>query len=80
LLPTDQALELRERFVTKLQNIVDIEWPDRGIRVHLFGSTVSNLSTAYSDVDICLTTEWSGLTDIFSLASCLKKCTPLIIL
>lgn len=37
LLPSAEALELRELFVQKLQRIVDTEWPGRDITVHLFG-------------------------------------------
>ena len=37
-------------------------------------STISDLSTAYSDVDICLLTDWAGLKNVYTLANGLRKC------
>ncbi|RKP10046.1 hypothetical protein THASP1DRAFT_6980, partial [Thamnocephalis sphaerospora] len=73
LLPNVRSIERRRKFVAKLQHIIDTEWPNRGATAQLFGSTMSNLATSYSDVDICLMTDWPGLCDVYTLASGLQK-------
>ncbi|ORX82661.1 Nucleotidyltransferase [Basidiobolus meristosporus CBS 931.73] len=73
LRPTPESIELRHRFVQKLQNIVEVEWPDKYIKVHLFGSSANLLSTSTSDVDICILTDWDDLTNVHVLAACMRK-------
>ncbi|KAJ3188157.1 hypothetical protein HDU85_005307 [Gaertneriomyces sp. JEL0708] len=55
LRPPPEMDEHRSRFVEKLQRILDIEWPDRHVTAHMFGSSKNGLGTIYSDVDVCLT-------------------------
>ncbi|KAK9767501.1 hypothetical protein K7432_002683 [Basidiobolus ranarum] len=73
LRPTPESIELRHLFVQKLQNIVNVEWPDKYIKVHLFGSSANLLSTSTSDVDICILTDWDELTNVHVLAACMRK-------
>ncbi|KNC97761.1 uncharacterized protein SPPG_06761 [Spizellomyces punctatus DAOM BR117] len=77
LLPSPESEQLRARFVAKLQSILDIEWPDKNITVHLFGSSTNGLGTLSSDVDICLTTPWddriNGVANMHVLAAALQK-------
>ncbi|KAI7848326.1 hypothetical protein BDC45DRAFT_523801 [Circinella umbellata] len=73
LLPTRDAYERRRKFITKVETILDSEWKDHDIRVHLFGSSENDLGTSTSDVDICLTTSWPGLKCVRTLATVLKK-------
>ncbi|KAI9597374.1 hypothetical protein BDF19DRAFT_383299, partial [Syncephalis fuscata] len=73
LLPSVESVERRHLFVTKLQRIFNTEWPNRGANVQLFGSTLSNLATSYSDVDICLMSPWSGFKNVYTMADGLRK-------
>ncbi|KAI9251751.1 hypothetical protein BDA99DRAFT_181540 [Phascolomyces articulosus] len=73
LLPTRDAYERRRKFVTKVETILNSEWEGHNIRAHLFGSSENDLGTLTSDVDICLTTSWSGLRCVRTLAVVLKK-------
>ncbi|KAI9338951.1 hypothetical protein DFJ73DRAFT_603047, partial [Zopfochytrium polystomum] len=66
----------RRKFIAKIKYILSKEWPDKGIRVHPFGSTVNGLGTSRSDVDLCLTTPWedpvNSICNMHVLASCLR--------
>ncbi|RUS27110.1 hypothetical protein BC938DRAFT_483702 [Jimgerdemannia flammicorona] len=73
LLPTAESHERRREFVAKIEHILNIEWPGHDIKVHLFGSSENNLGTSNSDVDICVTTPWTGLRNVYTLAKGLKK-------
>jgi hypothetical protein len=35
---------------------------------------MNELGTTHSDVDLCVTTHWNGLKNIFILTRCLEKC------
>ncbi|RUS19786.1 hypothetical protein BC937DRAFT_86911 [Endogone sp. FLAS-F59071] len=73
LLPTAESHERRQQFVTKIENILNEEWPGHDIKVHLFGSSENDLGTINSDVDICVTTPWTGFRNMYTLAKGLKK-------
>ncbi|CAG8504088.1 15753_t:CDS:2 [Acaulospora morrowiae] len=73
LLPTKESFEKRKQFVDKIERILNEEWPGHDIKVHLFGSSVNLLGTSNSDVDICVTTPWSGLRNVVILGKGMKK-------
>lgn len=50
------------------------EWPDHDIKAHVFGSSVNDLGTSSSDVDLCITTPWGGLRNVRTLAKLFRKC------
>ncbi|KAI8062129.1 hypothetical protein BC940DRAFT_309599 [Gongronella butleri] len=74
LLPTNESYERRMGFVAKIERILTTEWPDKEIKVHLFGSSVNDLGTSQSDVDLCITTQWNGLRNVRVLAKLFRKC------
>lgn len=74
LLPTRESHERRSRLISKIECLLNTEWPDRDIQVHLFGSSVNDLGTSYSDVDLCITTPWNGLRNVRVLAKLFKRC------
>ena len=69
--------QLYQQLREKLQSIFNREYPDKAIKVHLFGSSVSALAALYSDVDVCLETPWddrvNGVANMFVLAGVLRK-------
>ncbi|KAI8589428.1 hypothetical protein BDZ88DRAFT_146816 [Geranomyces variabilis] len=71
------SYKLRMQFVHKVQGILDIEWPGKGIKAHVFGSTVNGLGTQTSDVDLCLLTSWTdslrSVSNVHVLATGLKR-------
>ncbi|KAF9927933.1 hypothetical protein FBU30_002771 [Linnemannia zychae] len=73
LLPTEQSHERRTKFIKKIENIVCVEWPGQDIQVFPFGSTVNDLGTSSSDVDICIMTTWPGLKNVQMLANAFRK-------
>ncbi|ORY41544.1 Nucleotidyltransferase, partial [Rhizoclosmatium globosum] len=77
LQPREIDTQKRRDFVIKIQTLVGIEWPDRDIQVHAFGSSVNGLGSADSDVDLCFTTSWKdtqrGVSNMFVLAAFFKK-------
>ncbi|KAK0392876.1 hypothetical protein NLU13_2370 [Sarocladium strictum] len=73
LLPTDAVEERRKKLVQKLEKIFNDEWPDRDIRVNLFGSSGNYLCSDDSDVDICITTSWQQLEDVCMIAALLAR-------
>ncbi|KAI7885125.1 hypothetical protein K492DRAFT_204192 [Lichtheimia hyalospora FSU 10163] len=74
LLPTRESHDRRSRLISKIERLLNTEWPDRDIRVHLFGSSVNDLGTSQSDVDLCITTPWNGLRNVRVLAKLFKRC------
>ncbi|KAJ3230827.1 hypothetical protein HDU78_008089 [Chytriomyces hyalinus] len=77
LIPSEVDVRKREEFIAKIQHLVNLEWPDKDIQVHPFGSTVNGLGSQSSDVDLCLTTPWKdhkrGISNMFVLANFFKK-------
>ncbi|KAF7725015.1 hypothetical protein EC973_000508 [Apophysomyces ossiformis] len=60
--------------VKKIERLLNTEWPNRDISVHLFGSSVNDLGSGNSDVDLCITTQWNGLRNVRTLAKLFRKC------
>ncbi|KAG0379729.1 hypothetical protein BGX24_011920 [Mortierella sp. AD032] len=73
LLPTEQSHERRIKFMKKIEDILNIEWPGEDIQAYPFGSTVNDLGTSTSDIDICIMTTWSGLKNVQMLANAFRK-------
>ncbi|KAF9154612.1 hypothetical protein BG015_000447 [Linnemannia schmuckeri] len=73
LLPTEQSHERRTKFIKKIETILSVEWPGQDIQAYPFGSTVNDLGTSTSDVDICIMTTWSGLKNVQMLANAFRK-------
>ncbi|KAJ1560290.1 hypothetical protein HK405_007602, partial [Cladochytrium tenue] len=77
LTPSREAVSRQRKFVAKIAYLLTKQWPDSGIVVHQFGSSVNGLGTPSSDVDLCVTTSWShsdGINDIHLLAAFLRSC------
>ncbi|KAI7906139.1 uncharacterized protein BX663DRAFT_498959 [Cokeromyces recurvatus] len=73
LIPSRQSFRKRQMMTVKIQNILKEEWPNYQFNVYLFGSSVNNLGTDQSDVDICISTTWQGLKSMKTLATVLTK-------
>ncbi|GJJ74097.1 poly(A) RNA polymerase GLD2 [Entomortierella parvispora] len=73
LLPTEESHERRTLLIKKIEHILQVEWPGQDIKAHPFGSTVNDLGTSSSDVDICITTDWVGLKNVQMLANAFRK-------
>ncbi|KAF9143905.1 hypothetical protein BGX30_014389 [Mortierella sp. GBA39] len=73
LLPTEESHERRTKFIKKIETILNVEWPGQDIQAYPFGSTVNDLGTSTSDVDICIMTTWSGLKNVQMLANAFRK-------
>ena len=73
LLPSQESEERRALLVTKLQKMLNEEWPGNDIRVHVFGSSGNDLSSSDSDVDICITTTFKKLESMHAIATLLDK-------
>ncbi|KAG0016231.1 hypothetical protein BGZ80_009354 [Entomortierella chlamydospora] len=73
LLPTEESHQRRTRLVSKIERIIHTEWPGQDIKVLPFGSTVNDLGTNSSDVDICILTSWLGLQGVEMLADVFRK-------
>lgn len=52
ILPTRDSDERRARFVQKLERILNQQWPDNDIKVHVFGSSGNMLCTNDSDGEL----------------------------
>ncbi|KAI8336553.1 hypothetical protein BC941DRAFT_427426 [Chlamydoabsidia padenii] len=74
LLPTRESYNRRMGLVQKIEYLLNTEWPDRNIKANLFGSSVNNLGTSQSDVDLCITTSWNGLRNVRLLAKLFRRC------
>ncbi|KAF9302991.1 hypothetical protein BGZ74_004509 [Mortierella antarctica] len=73
LLPTEESHDRRTKLIQKIEHILETEWPGQDIQAHPFGSTVNDLGTSSSDVDVCITTTWSGLKNVQMLANAFRK-------
>ncbi|KAG9062613.1 hypothetical protein KI688_004915 [Linnemannia hyalina] len=73
ILPTEESHQRRTRLIGKIEEIVETEWPGQDIRVLPFGSTINDLGTNTSDVDICILTSWLGLQGVEMLAEVFRK-------
>ncbi|KAG0310714.1 hypothetical protein BGZ99_000182, partial [Dissophora globulifera] len=73
LLPTEESHQRRTRLIRKIESIVHSEWLGQDIKVLPFGSTVNDLGTNTSDVDICILTSWLGLQGVEMLAEVFRK-------
>ncbi|KAI8997150.1 hypothetical protein BDB01DRAFT_830761 [Pilobolus umbonatus] len=74
LLPSKDSHDRRIRFVKKMEKLLNHEWPNHDIRAHVFGSSVNDLGTTTSDVDLCITTPWTGLPNVRILAKLFRRC------
>ncbi|KAI9313558.1 hypothetical protein BX666DRAFT_706177 [Dichotomocladium elegans] len=74
LLPSRESYERRRQLIQKIERLLNDEWPNRDIRVHLFGSSANDLGTTHSDVDLCITTPWNGLRNVRTLARLFGRC------
>ncbi|KAH7063811.1 hypothetical protein BKA63DRAFT_183331 [Paraphoma chrysanthemicola] len=73
LQPTQENTELRNKFVAKVQRILETEFPGNEFNVSIFGSSGNMLWTADSDVDICIHTSMKKLEEMHMLAEALDK-------
>ncbi|KAG0358075.1 hypothetical protein BC939DRAFT_1683 [Gamsiella multidivaricata] len=73
LLPTEESHQRRTMLISKIEGIIHTEWPGQDIKVLPFGSTVNDLGTNTSDVDICILTSWLGLQGVEMLAEVFRK-------
>ncbi|KAF9997951.1 hypothetical protein BGZ79_008348 [Entomortierella chlamydospora] len=73
LLPTEESHDRRTKLIKKIEDILYTEWPGHDIKAHPFGSTVNDLGTSSSDVDICIMTTWPGLKNVQMLANVFRK-------
>ncbi|KAJ3413993.1 hypothetical protein HDV05_007200 [Chytridiales sp. JEL 0842] len=73
--PSAKDLERRETFIAKIEKILADEYPELGVKVHTFGSTITGLATVDSDVDLCVTAEgWEDPVEaIQDLAECMRR-------
>lgn len=46
----------------------------QGIHIQIIRSSVNDLGTSQSDVDLCITTPWNGLRNVRVLAKLFKRC------
>ncbi|EAS30671.3 PAP/25A associated domain family protein [Coccidioides immitis RS] len=73
LLPSAESEQRRIKFVKKLENLLNTQWPGNDIKVHVFGSSGNKLCSSDSDVDICITTPFKELEHVCLLADFLAK-------
>ncbi|KAI9359879.1 hypothetical protein BD770DRAFT_471696 [Pilaira anomala] len=73
LLPRKESNDRRIKFVKLMDKLMNTEWPDHDIKAHVFGSSVNDLGTGSSDVDLCITTPWNGLRNVKTLAKLFRK-------
>ncbi|KAI8870434.1 Nucleotidyltransferase, partial [Ramicandelaber brevisporus] len=73
LYASQESTVRRQQFVEKIERICRVEWPERNVKVNVFGSSANGLATSTSDVDICLTTDWRELEDVKIVAQALEK-------
>ncbi|PGH18296.1 hypothetical protein AJ79_00635 [Helicocarpus griseus UAMH5409] len=73
LLPSEESDQRRLKFVSKLENLLNKQWPGNDIRVRVFGSSGNKLCSSDSDVDICITTPFKELEKVCILADFLAK-------
>ncbi|MCJ1399760.1 hypothetical protein MMC11_002963 [Xylographa trunciseda] len=73
ILPSTESEDRRAKFIKKLENILNEQWPGNDINVHVFGSSGNLLCTSDSDVDICITTPMKALERVCLLAKALAE-------
>ncbi|KAF2030775.1 hypothetical protein EK21DRAFT_64768 [Setomelanomma holmii] len=73
LQPTQENTDIRNKFVAKVQRILETEFPGNEFNVSIFGSSGNMLWTADSDVDICIQTPMKRLEEMHMLAEALDK-------
>jgi DNA polymerase sigma len=73
LQPSLENTHKRDRFVQKVQHILETEFPGNLSKVHVFGSSGNMLYTTESDVDICIQTPMTQLEEMHPLAEALDK-------
>lgn len=73
LVPTQESEEKRNRFISKLESLLQSRWPGQQIKVSVFGSTGNRLGTNESDIDICISTNCKELEHVCSIAELLDK-------
>ncbi|KAJ4986147.1 pap 25a associated domain family [Stagonosporopsis vannaccii] len=73
LQPSLENTRKRDRFVQKVQHILETEFPGNLSKVHVFGSSGNMLYTTDSDVDICIQTPMISLEEMHPLAEALDK-------
>ncbi|KAH3912028.1 hypothetical protein HBH56_120710 [Parastagonospora nodorum] len=71
--PTQENTAVRNKFVAKVQRILETEFPGNEFKVSIFGSSGNMLWTAESDVDICIQTPMKRLEEMHMLAEALDK-------
>ncbi|KAF2864775.1 hypothetical protein BDV95DRAFT_508781 [Massariosphaeria phaeospora] len=71
--PSQEDAATREKFVNKLQDVLETEFPDNEFKVHVFGSSGNMLYTSDSDVDVCIQTPMKRLEEMHILAEALAK-------
>ncbi|KAF2126124.1 hypothetical protein P153DRAFT_323182 [Dothidotthia symphoricarpi CBS 119687] len=71
--PNQAHVQVRDRFVNKVQHILETEFPGHDSKVHVFGSSGNMLWTSESDVDICIQTPMKRLEEMHALAEALDK-------
>ncbi|KAI8875689.1 hypothetical protein K501DRAFT_263396, partial [Backusella circina FSU 941] len=69
LLPSKDSHQKRIQLTKKIEQILHNEWPDYNMQVCIFGSSVNNLGTSNSDVDLCITSPCIGFPDVRVLAT-----------
>ncbi|OBZ81971.1 Poly(A) RNA polymerase cid13 [Choanephora cucurbitarum] len=74
LLPSKESHDRRTKFVSLMERLLNNEWPDHEIKANVFGSSVNDLGTSSSDVDLCITTPWLGLRNVRILAKLFRRC------
>jgi DNA polymerase sigma len=72
LQPSAESEERRGYLLKKLEKLLNDKWPGHSIQVVVFGSSGNQLGTTDSDVDICITTDWTEL-DVCALAELLAS-------
>ncbi|KAF9691810.1 hypothetical protein EKO04_010448 [Ascochyta lentis] len=73
LQPSLENTRKRDRFVQKVQHMLETEFPGNLSKVHVFGSSGNMLYTTDSDVDICIQTPMTSLEEMHPLAEALDK-------
>jgi DNA polymerase sigma len=73
LIPTPESEHRRSKFLAKLERLLSDRWPNSSIKVNVFGSTGNCLGTLASDIDVCITTDNSELSQVCSIAELLAN-------
>ncbi|KAI5303780.1 hypothetical protein KEM55_000368, partial [Ascosphaera atra] len=68
LLPNPESDSRKDRFLRKLETMLNEHWPNQSIRLRIFGSSGNKLCSSESDVDICIITTFRDLENVCMLA------------